>query len=61
MQLGLASVYIFRKHTYMGLWFLDMGSVLEKWGMEGNCRGQARIKLKTRTQSAVAGTESALI
>lgn len=38
-----------------------MGSVLEKWGMEGDFSGQTRIKLKARTQSAVADTESALI
>lgn len=48
----------------MGLWFLHMCSILEKWGkgeMEGDCSGQTRIKLKARTQSAVADTESALI
>lgn len=49
-------VYLWRTYFYGAV-----GSVLEKWGMEGNCRGQARIKLKARAQSTVAGTESALI
>lgn len=61
LQLGLTRMCILRKHTYMGLWFLQMDSLLEKWVMEGNCRGQARIKLKAKAQSVVADTESALI
>lgn len=43
MQLGLASVYLWKTYLYRAV-----GSVLEKCGMEGNCRGQARIKLKAR-------------
>lgn len=37
MQLALASMCIFRKH--IGLFLFRMGSVLEKWGTERNCRG----------------------